>query len=205
VKATAERIKRPPEACIFLVGGGGSYTARARAQPPPPLRLGMGRAGGPRCRKQSRGPHRSRRQPTPLPGLRCGTRLARRASPPRRPTLHTPVVLRAKKSSLVPHVVDVAPGPPVPRFPSRGSRLRTSAAKPNQPTTTARRCRVRNRYLAGESGHNAPIIHMCCCFLQALFCDQFARHHAMKLSKVIAPASSGSRIAIEWSLHKQVK
>jgi hypothetical protein len=30
--------------------------------------------------------HRSRRQPTPLPGLRCGARLARRASPPRRPT-----------------------------------------------------------------------------------------------------------------------
>jgi hypothetical protein len=37
-------------------------------------------------RGQSRGPHRSRRQPAPLPGLRCGARIARRASPPRRPT-----------------------------------------------------------------------------------------------------------------------
>jgi hypothetical protein len=41
---------------------------------------------GPRRRKQSRGPHRSRRQPTPLTALRCGARLARRPSPPRRPT-----------------------------------------------------------------------------------------------------------------------
>jgi hypothetical protein len=64
----------------------GLYTARARAHPPPPPPPRLGRApgsnspGGPRRRKQSRGPHRSRRQPTPLPGLRCGTRLARRAA-----------------------------------------------------------------------------------------------------------------------------
>jgi hypothetical protein len=37
------------------------------------------------------GPHRSRRHPTPLPGLRCGTRLARRASPP---------VVRCRSTSL---------------------------------------------------------------------------------------------------------
>jgi hypothetical protein len=67
--------------CLFF-GGGGLYTARARAvclHPPPPPRLGRApgshEPGGPRRRKQSRGPHRSRRQPTPLPGLRCGTRL----------------------------------------------------------------------------------------------------------------------------------
>jgi hypothetical protein len=42
--------------------------------------------GGQRRPKHGRGPHRSRRQPTPLPGLRCGTRLVSRASPPRRPT-----------------------------------------------------------------------------------------------------------------------
>jgi hypothetical protein len=70
---------------FFFFGGGGLYTARARAHPPPPPRLGRApgsdEPGGPRRRKQSRGPHRSRRQPTPLPGLRCGTRLARRASP----------------------------------------------------------------------------------------------------------------------------
>jgi hypothetical protein len=59
---------------FFFFGGGGLYTARARAQPPPPPRLGRApgsnEPGGPRCstrrRKQSRGPHRSRRQPTPL-------------------------------------------------------------------------------------------------------------------------------------------
>jgi hypothetical protein len=37
-------------------------------------------------RRQSRGPHQSRRQPTALPGLRCGARLAHRASPSWRPT-----------------------------------------------------------------------------------------------------------------------
>jgi hypothetical protein len=80
----------------FFRWGGGLCTARARAHPPPPPRLGRAPGstapGGPRRRKQGRGPHRSRRQPTPLPGLRCGTRLARRASPPRRPT---PVVRSA--------------------------------------------------------------------------------------------------------------
>jgi hypothetical protein len=87
----------------FFWCGGGLYTARARAHPPPPPRLGRAPGsnapGGPRRRKQSRGPHRSRRQPrqrqpTPLPGLRCGARLARRAFPPRRPT-PTPVVRSA--------------------------------------------------------------------------------------------------------------
>jgi hypothetical protein len=48
----------------------------------------------PKSVEKNRGPHRSRRQPTPLPGLRCGTRLARRASPPRRPT---PVVCSKKE------------------------------------------------------------------------------------------------------------
>jgi hypothetical protein len=73
---------------------GGRYNARARAQPPPPPRWGRapgsnGPSGPPtpsREPKQGRGPHRSRRPPTSLPGLRCGTRLAHRVSPPRRPT-----------------------------------------------------------------------------------------------------------------------
>jgi hypothetical protein len=65
-------------------GGGiihskGARTSAASAPIGPRARLYE--PGGPRRRKQSRGPHRSRRQPTPLPGLRCGTRLARRASP----------------------------------------------------------------------------------------------------------------------------
>jgi hypothetical protein len=71
----------------FFLHSKGLYTARARAHPPPPPRSGRAPGsnapGGPRRRKQGRGPHRSRRQPTPLPRLRCGTRLARRASPPR--------------------------------------------------------------------------------------------------------------------------
>jgi hypothetical protein len=53
-------------------GGGVLYTARARAQPPPPplwgCAPGSNEPSGPRCRNQSCGPHRSRRQPTPLPG-----------------------------------------------------------------------------------------------------------------------------------------
>jgi hypothetical protein len=68
-------------------GGCGQRTARARERPPPPL--GTARpalaANGPigplrQAQSQSRGPHRSRCQPMPLPGLRCGTRLAHRAS-----------------------------------------------------------------------------------------------------------------------------
>jgi hypothetical protein len=50
------------------------------------LSLFLGGARDALRRGQSRGPHRSRRQPAPLPGLRCGARSARRASPPRRPT-----------------------------------------------------------------------------------------------------------------------
>jgi hypothetical protein len=64
--------------------------ARPRAQPP--LQPLWGRAhgpanepSGPLRRAQGRGPHRSHRQPTPLPGLRCGARLAHCASSPRRP------------------------------------------------------------------------------------------------------------------------
>jgi hypothetical protein len=77
--------------CLFLGGGGLLYPARARAQPAaarvhpagavrPAL---MGRAA------HSVGAKESRRPPTPLClGSRqgCGTRLAHRASPPRRPT-----------------------------------------------------------------------------------------------------------------------
>jgi hypothetical protein len=70
----------------------GAYTQQGRAHirclhPDEAARPALvRRAAHARRRKQSRGPHRSRRQPTPLPGLRCGARLARRASPPRLPT-----------------------------------------------------------------------------------------------------------------------
>jgi hypothetical protein len=46
----------------------------ARTAAPPPLggrAPGSNEPSGPRRREQGRGPHRSRRQPTPLPGLRC--------------------------------------------------------------------------------------------------------------------------------------
>jgi hypothetical protein len=88
---TKSHKKNPPARGSAPWQPGDLYTARARAQPPPPPRWGRApgsnEPGGPRPRrrKQGRGPHRSRRQPTPLPGLRCGARLARRASPPRRP------------------------------------------------------------------------------------------------------------------------
>jgi hypothetical protein len=71
-------------------GGGGLYTARARAQPRHLHPAGathpalMGRAAH-SVEAKAVVRHRSRRQLTPLPGLRCGTRLAHRASPPQRP------------------------------------------------------------------------------------------------------------------------
>jgi hypothetical protein len=72
---------------------------------------GSNAPGGPRRRKQGRGPHRSRRQPTPLPGLRCGARLARRASatPPRRPT---PVVRRCFSPHGARALSEPLPSPP---------------------------------------------------------------------------------------------
>jgi hypothetical protein len=59
--------------------GGGLYTSRARTQPPPPPRFArasssnepsgpLRRGGG---QSQSHDPHRSRRQPMPVPGLRA--------------------------------------------------------------------------------------------------------------------------------------
>jgi hypothetical protein len=78
------------EASLFFWVGS-LYTARARAHPPPPPRLGRAPGskapGGPRRRKQSRGPHRSRRQPTPLPqaalwNSSCASRLSAAASHP---------------------------------------------------------------------------------------------------------------------------
>jgi hypothetical protein len=93
---------------LRVEGGGGlwlirttcTYTQQGRAHSRrrlhPAPRWGRNRApgssngfngpSGPLRRAQGRGPHRSRRPSTPLPGLRCGTRLAHRASPPRRPT-----------------------------------------------------------------------------------------------------------------------
>jgi hypothetical protein len=79
--------------CIFFLSEG-AYTQRGRAyirrlRPDwaarPPL---MSRPPGRRRRKQGRGPHRSRRQPTPLPGLRCGARL-----------LHFGDIIRGKSKS----------------------------------------------------------------------------------------------------------
>jgi hypothetical protein len=94
-------------AAIFF-GGGGLYTARACAHPPPPPRLGRApgsyEPGGPRRRKQGRGLHRSRRQPTPLPGLRCGARLARRASPPQAIFLRICFEKRKKTSPARPRI-----------------------------------------------------------------------------------------------------
>jgi hypothetical protein len=62
----------------FFFFNEGLFTARASAKPPPPplwgCAPGSNGPSGPLRRAQSRGPHRSRHQPTPLPGLRCGTR-----------------------------------------------------------------------------------------------------------------------------------
>jgi hypothetical protein len=72
-------------------GGGGSQIHRAESQVcvygegagqaagPPPRRAhppGPIEPGGPTLRSRSRDPHRSRRQSMPVPGLRCGGRLA---------------------------------------------------------------------------------------------------------------------------------
>jgi hypothetical protein len=77
------RIHKSNPLSCSLFGGGGLYTQQERAlsrrlHPGEAARPAlMGRAAHSVEANQSRGPpHRSRRPPTPLPGLRCGTRLA---------------------------------------------------------------------------------------------------------------------------------
>jgi hypothetical protein len=119
-----------------------------------PLGLRLLRAVGvavaptdPRPRAQSRGPHRSRRQPTPLPGLRCGTRLAHRASPPRRPT---PVVRSEGGVGAHPPVPFGLPSPPAAAATGRscapfattrlGARYRLAASSAPSSTSCPRSC-----------------------------------------------------------------
>jgi hypothetical protein len=120
---------------------------------------GSNEPSGPRRRKQGCGPHRSRRQPTPLPGLPCGTRLARRASPPRRPA---PVVRSAG---------GVGAHPPVPfglseiyleglytarrkRTPEHNPRGQGGGGSP-LPNNRSRRSRPRNLGRTGRRGRGA--------------------------------------------------